>query len=187
MSIVLQLFLTFLKVGLVSFGGGMAIVAVIYDEIQKFAILSAEQFANIVAISQATPGPVAVNVATYIGYVADKIPGSIVATIGVTLPSFVIIIIVCKLVGNRLDNKYIKGALSGVRPATVGMIASSFIVLVAPALFGDDKIGTWFDTLPFDPIACVIFIATIVLVGKFKKSPIKVLILMGCIGAILSI
>ena len=184
---VMQLFMSFFKVGIVSFGGGMAVVALIFDEIQQFGVISKELFANIVAIAQTTPGPVAVNVATYIGYKSGGVLGSVSATLGVCLPSFIIVIIVCKLVGSRLDNKFVKGGLEGIRPATVGMIASAFVVLISPAIFTDTSIGRFFDGLPFDPIALLIFVATVVMVGKFKISPIKVLIIMGCIGAILSI
>lgn len=183
----IQLFISFFKVGIVSFGGGMAVVALIFDEIQKFGVISKELFANIVAIAQATPGPVAINVATYIGYKSGGVLGSLVATLGVALPSFVIVVIVCKLVGSRLDNKYVKGGLEGIRPATVGMIASAFTVVVVPAIFTDASIGGFFDGLPVDPIATAIFVLTIILVGKFKISPIKVLLIMGCIGALLSI
>ena len=187
MTVIVQLFTSFLKVGLLGFGGGMAIISLIYDEIQKFVKITQEQFANIVAISQATPGPVAVNVATYIGYEAAGVPGALVATLGVALPSFVITIIVCRAIGASLENKYVQGALSGIRPATVGMIASAFVVIAAPTLMGATRIGSFGTELPFDPIAVAICAATVLLVGKFKQRPIVILIIMGCIGAILSI
>lgn len=187
MSILLQLFLSFAKVGVLSFGGGMAVISLIYDEIQSFGNISAEQFANMVAISQATPGPVAVNVATFIGYESAGFAGALVATLGVSLPCFVIMLIVCRAIGNKLNNKYIRGALEWVKPACVGMIASAFWVLLLPAIAGNTRIGGFFENMPIDPIAVAMVIATVLLVGKFKKNPIIVILIMGCIGALLSI
>ena len=95
--IYLRLFAAFAKVGLLGFGGGLAIVRLIFDSIQPFMDMSREAFANIVAISQITPGPLAVNTATYVGYEAAGIGGAAAATLGVVIPEFIIMSIVCRM------------------------------------------------------------------------------------------
>jgi chromate transporter len=198
-----DLFISFFKVGLLGFGGGLAIVRLIYDSIQPFMDMSRETFANIVAISQITPGPLAVNTATYVGFEAAGIGGSAAATLGVILPAFIIVSLVCRTIQKFRDSKIINGALQGIRPATMGLIGAAAVTLIAPALAGDGRLGTgllaklgadtaggFFGTLmglPFDAVSVLILIATVILISKYKKSPFLVLIIMGCIGAVLGV
>lgn len=175
MSMLLQLFLCFLKVGLLGFGGGLAIVRLIYDSIQPFMDMSSEMFANIVAISQITPGPLAVNVATYVGYEANGIAGAAIATFGVILSAFIILSIAARMIQRFKESRVVNGILAGIRPATMGLIGAAAVTLVGPALLKDGSI----DILP----VCIM-VATVVLVTKFKKSPLLVLLIMGCIGAV---
>jgi chromate transporter len=198
-----DLFISFFKVGLLGFGGGLAIVRLIYDSIQPFMDMSRETFANIVAISQITPGPLAVNTATYVGFEAAGIGGSAAATLGVILPAFIIVSLVCRTIQKFRDSKIINGALQGIRPATMGLIGAAAATLVAPALAGEGRLGTGLlaklgaDTaggvfgsilgLPFDAVSVLILIATVILISKYKKSPFLVLIIMGCIGAVLGV
>lgn len=198
-----NLFISFFKVGILGFGGGLAIVRLIYDSIQPFMDMSRETFANIVAISQITPGPLAVNTATYVGFEAAGIGGSAAATFGVILPAFLIVSLVCRTIQKFRDSKIVNGALQGIRPATMGLIGAAAVTLVAPALAGDGRLGTGLlaklgaDTaggvfgsllgLPFDAVSVLILIATVILISKYKKSPFLVLIIMGCIGAVLGV
>ena len=198
-----NLFISFFKVGLLGFGGGLAIVRLIYDSIQPFMDMSRETFANIVAISQITPGPLAVNTATYVGFEAAGIGGSAAATFGVILPAFLIVSLVCRTIQKFRDSKVVNGALQGIRPATMGLIGAAAATLVAPALAGEGRLGTGLlaklgaDTaggvfgsifgLPFDAVSVLILIATVILISKYKKSPFLVLIIMGCIGAVLGV
>lgn len=198
-----NLFISFFKVGLLGFGGGLAIVRLIYDSIQPFMDMSRETFANIVAISQITPGPLAVNTATYVGFEAAGIGGSAAATFGVILPAFLIVSLVCRTIQKFRDSKIVNGALQGIRPATMGLIGAAAATLVAPALAGDGRLGTGLlaklgaDTasgvfgsllgLPFDAVSVLILVATVILISKYKKSPFLVLIIMGCIGAVLGV
>ena len=198
-----DLFISFFKVGLLGFGGGLAIVRLIYDSIQPFMDMSRETFANIVAISQITPGPLAVNTATYVGFEAAGIGGSATATLGVILPAFIIVSLVCRTIQKFRDSRLINGALQGIRPATMGLIGAAAVTLIAPALAGDGRLGTgllaklgadsaggFFGTLmglPFDAVSVLILIATVILISKYKKSPFLVLIIMGCIGAVLGV
>lgn len=187
--IYIQLFLSFFKVGLLGFGGGLAIVRLIYDSVQPFMDMSRESFANIVAISQITPGPLAVNTATYVGFEAAGLGGSLAATTGVVLPAFIIVSIVCRTMQKFKDSKWIRGAMAGIRPAVMGLIASAAVTLVPPSLAGESRIGS--SLIPaltgtsVDIIAVVIMLITVVLMYRFKKSPFVVLIIMGIIGALL--
>jgi len=200
---VLRLFLSFFKVGLLGFGGGLAIVRLIFDSIQPFLDMSRETFANIVAISQITPGPLAVNTATYVGYEAAGIAGAAAATFGVVLPAFIIVSLVCRAIQKFKDSKVVNGALAGIRPATMGLIGAAAATLVKPSLAGAGRLGTGLLTKlgadagsgilsaisgsPVDLISVIILIATVVLIAKYKKSPFLVLLIMGCLGAVLGV
>lgn len=197
-----QLFISFFKVGLLGFGGGLAIVRLIYDSIQPFLDMSQETFANIVAISQITPGPLAVNTATFVGYEAAGIGGSAAATFGVILPAFIIVSLVCRTIQKFRDSKIVNGALSGIRPATMGLIAAAAATLVKPSLAGEGRLGcgllerlgagsgelfTMISGSPVDIISVIILVATVIMISKYKKSPFLVLIIMGCLGAVLGV
>ena len=197
-----QLFISFFKVGLLGFGGGLAIVRLIYDSVQPFLDMSQETFANIVAISQITPGPLAVNTATYVGYEAAGIGGSLAATFGVILPAFIIVSLVCRTIQKFRDSKIVNGALSGIRPATMGLIGAAAATLVKPSLAGQGRLGCGLLTKlgaeasgifglisgsPVDVISVIILVATVIMIAKYKKSPFLVLIIMGCLGAVLGV
>lgn len=201
--IYLRLFAAFAKVGLLGFGGGLAIVRLIYDSIQPFMSMSQEMFANIVAISQITPGPLAVNTATYVGYIAAGIRGASAATLGVVLPEFIIMSIVVRMITRFRDNKWVNGAMNGIRPATIGLIGAAAVMLIAPAVAGEGRLGkgllaklgvdmtqgfaAGFFGLPVDIVSLVLLALTVVLMVRYKKSPIFVLVLMGCLGAVLGV
>jgi len=201
--IYIRLFAAFAKVGLLGFGGGLAIVRLIYDSIQPFMSMSREMFANIVAISQITPGPLAVNTATYVGYIAAGVGGAAVATLGVVLPEFIIMSVVVRMITRFKDSKWVNGALSGIRPATIGLIGAAAVMLIAPAVAGEGRLGrgllaklgvdltqgfaAGFFGLPVDIVSLVLLALTVVLMVRYKKSPIFVLLLMGCLGAVLGV
>ena len=191
----LSLFATFFKIGLVGFGGGLAIVTLIFDNIQQFGLMTQEQFANIVAISQITPGPLATNVATYVGHEFAGMSGAIVATLGVSLPAFILLGIVCRMLKQFNDSWVVKGALKGIRPATIGLIAAAVVTLTVPAIAGESRLGStllvnlgaWLSQTPVDLIAVIMTLATALIIVKSKKSPIIILLIMGCIGAIIGV
>ena len=201
--ILIRLFLSFFKVGLLGFGGGLAIVRLIYDSIQPFLDMSRETFANIVAISQITPGPLAVNTATYVGYEAAGIKGALSATLGVVLPAFIIVSIVARMIQQFRDSRIVNGALTGIRPATMGLIGAAIVTLIVPALAGEGRLGAGLLSRtgislsggiggllmnsPVDIISVIILAATVLLIVRYKKSPIFVLVIMGCIGAVLGV
>lgn len=190
--ILLQLYWAFFKVGALGFGGGLAIIQLIYETIQPFTSMTQAEFANIVAIAQVTPGPVAINTATYVGYETAGLVGAAVATIGVATPAFIIISIAARMLSKYKESKVVLGALGGVRPATLAMMATAIITVGVPAFVTENplaginigkEISLLGTTGTIDIIAVLITIATVVLIGKFKISSIKTLMKMAAVGA----
>ncbi|MGF6377039.1 chromate transporter [Clostridiales Family XIII bacterium PM5-7] len=169
--IYLQLFLVFAKIGLFGFGGGMAMLPMIYQSAKTFELMSAEEFSDLVAISQVTPGPIAVNAATYVGYNAGGIFGAAVATFGVALPSFILILLACYFLNRFKETKAIDSAFTGIRPVTVGLVGAA-VFFTGQSAFAE-----------IEPVPVAICLGTIVLIGKFKVSPIIVMVIAGVIGA----
>lgn len=138
--ILISLFLIFAKIGLIGFGGGYAILTIIQQELTQRGWIGQQEFADIAAISQITPGPIAVNAATYVGYRIAGFWGSVVATLGVSLPSFVLVIIAAHFILKFKTSRVVESCMKGIRPVTVAFIASaaiffaleSFINLQAP-------------------------------------------------------
>lgn len=192
-----KLFLAFFKIGLFGFGGGLAIIQLIYDSIKEFANISPEQFANIVAIAQVTPGPVAVNSATYVGYEVGGYLGSALATLGVATPAFIIIAMVANAVERYKESAAVKGSLEGIRPATVGLIAAAVITIGEAAVMPEHSLGGNFSLLRdmtisvggmrIDVISIVLCGLTILLIQKFKINPMLVLVIIACVGAVVGV
>lgn len=186
--IFVYLFSVFFKIGAFSFGGGMAMLPLIFQSVQDFGFMSAEDFSNLVALSQITPGPIAVNAATFVGYNYAGVAGAAVATLGVSLPAFIIMLIVMKCLDKFHSSRTLQGALAGIRPVTVGLIAAASIfvaenILVKGKLIAPELLSDF--TAYVNVIPCLIFAATLILAGKFKLNPIVICIIMGVIGAIL--
>lgn len=171
--IYLQLFFVFAKIGLFGFGGGMAMLPIIYQGAKQFGLMSADEFSSLVAISQVTPGPIAVNAATYVGFSCGGTLGAFAATFGVALPSFILVITVCYFINKFKESRIIDGAFVGIRPVTAGLIAAAVIFMGESAFAG------------LNPVAIVISAATVILAGKFKVSPIAIIIGAGVLGAVL--
>jgi chromate transporter len=133
--IFLELAWSFFKIGLFSFGGGYAMVPLMEREIAAHGWLAAREFADIVAISQMTPGPIAVNAATYIGFRVAGVAGSASATLGVFLPSLFLVLLVAHFLRKFKESPFIEGVLSGIRPATVGLIASAVVFFAEMSVF----------------------------------------------------
>lgn len=136
MNIYLSLFLTFLKIGAVSFGGGYGMLALIRETVVGNGWLTEAELLNFIAVSESTPGPIAINMATFIGTSQGGVLGAICATLGVILPSFVIILIIAALVRNFLKYRGVQAALRGIRPAVVALIVATGLILTLETLFG---------------------------------------------------
>ena len=156
--IYLQLFLSYLKIGFFGFGGGYAMLSLIQNEIvEQRGWITASEFADIVAVSQMTPGPIAINSATYIGYSVAGIWGSVVATFAVCLPALTLMLLITRFFLKLRDNRYVKGAVTGMKPVVVGMIGAAALLLMFPhsgesaafvdawswLLFGLTLLGSW--------------------------------------------
>lgn len=141
-----QLLLVYLKVGLFGFGGGYAMLSLIQNEIvTKHAWLTEQQFTDIIAVSQVTPGPIGINSATYVGYsVTGSVWGSILATVAVCIPSFIMVIAIALAFAKVRHNRWVYAAFTGIRPASVGLIAAAALMLSLRAGF----IGNWIAAEP---------------------------------------
>lgn len=127
--ILLRLFLTFLEIGAVSFGGGYGMISMIREKVLSFGWLTEGEFLNFIAVSESTPGPLAVNMATFIGSSQAGFPGALLATLGVVLPSFVIILLIAALIRGFMQYRGVKAILFGIRPCIVGMLMATAVTM----------------------------------------------------------
>jgi chromate transporter len=169
-----QLFSTFFKIGIFGFGGGYAMLSLIQHEVVvHHGWLTSAEFADILAISQMTPGPISINSATYIGYTASgSIWGSALATFAISLPSFIIMLTICRMIARFKNNKYIAAAFLGLRPAVVGLIAAAALLLLTGDNFSDYK-------------SVAIFLVAFFAVWRLKLHPILIILMAGGAGAVL--
>jgi len=186
--IFLTLFLTFFKIGLFTFGGGYAMLPLISQEVEAHNWIDETAFTNFIAVSESTPGPFAINMATYIGSetggeygVLGSIFGSFCATLGVVLPSFIVILIVAKCYEKFKNSKVVKGCMTGLKPAVVGLIAAAIIPIVITVLFPNGLSLSVFKGIDFY-VSLIIFILGTILAFK-KVHPIIII----CISAVLGI
>ena len=140
--ILIELFLTFLKIGVVSFGGGYAMISLIREDCLTNGWLNEEELLNFIAVAESTPGPIAVNMATFVGSSQGGILGALVATLGVVLPSFVIIILIATVLTRVLKYAGVKATLKGIRPAVVGMIMATFFTMLLGVVFSIKTVGS---------------------------------------------
>lgn len=166
----IALFWSFLKIGIFGFGGGYAILALIENEVVDIhGWMTTTEFTDIVAISQATPGPIVINCATYVGYTAtDSIIGSAIATFAVCLPSLILASLAARFIYKFRDNKYVDAAFKGLRPAVVGLILAAGLTLINHDNFTD--------------YISVIIFAVVAVCSYFKVNPIFLLMLSGIAG-----
>ncbi|MBQ5648286.1 MAG: chromate transporter [Alistipes sp.] len=175
--IYLQLFLSYLKNGFFGFGGGYAMLSLIQNEIvEQRGWLTSMQFADIVAVSQITPGPIAINSATYVGYEVAGIAGSVIATFAVCLPSLTLMLFLTWFFIRHRDNRYIQTIVKAVGPIVVGMIASAALLMMFPIKTPNENfIDVW---------SWLLFFA--VLYGSYKKvNPILMIVLSAAAGVVL--
>lgn len=183
-----KLFYIFFYIGLFSFGGGYAMLPLIYQAIQNFHIMSAHEFSNVVALSQMTPGPIAVNAATYVGFKSAGFWGAAFATLGVSLPSFLLILTIAAFFNKFKTSPVIQAVLTGIRPATVGMIATAVLFFWNTAIFRE---GFFSMNMVHNPLhylnipGLIIFGLTIAGAKYGRMGPITLTIIGGVLGAIL--
>lgn len=180
--IYLQLFYTFFKIGLFGFGGGYAMLSMIQGEVvTRYNWISTQEFTDIVAISQSTPGPIGINAATYVGFTTTgNVWGSVLATLAVVLPSFILMLTISKFFLKYQKNPAVEAVFSGLRPAVVGLLASAALVLMNVENFGSPSK----DSYTFI-ISVIIFLVAFVGTIKFKVNPILMIISCGVAGLLL--
>lgn len=178
MSAVLDVLLTFIKIGIISFGGGYGMISIIFNETERLGI-TVEQFADLTAIDLVVPGPIAINASTYVGFLHSGIWGALAATIGVCLPGYVIVLLVMRAMDKFKRNTLLQGFLSGVKPAAVGLIAAAAVAIALGVLMTPGA------ALPFSPVAAAIFLAVTVASIVFSVDPILLTVLAGIAGAFL--
>ena len=185
--IYLKLFLTFLKIGAVSFGGGYGMISMIREECLNHGWLTEEELLNFIAVAESTPGPIAVNMATFVGSSQGSLLGSFVATMGVVLPSFVIILLIASLFTKLLKYAGVKAVLGGIRPAIVGMILAT-AVTTALSVFASLGAASKAVTVEWKSIVVFALICAAWWgLKKWKKSPpspILLILLSGVLGVI---
>ena len=187
MPILVDLFLTFFKIGLVSFGGGYAMIPLVTDEALRYGF-SSEAVLNFIAVAESTPGPIAINMATFIGSAKAGILGSMLATLGVVLPSFIIILIISSVIKGLMQFGGVKAFLNGLRPVVVGLIVGTAITLLLTVIL---SIKNVYQLIVFDWKALVIFSAVALIGWSYKKlnkkavSPILLIIISAVLGLLL--
>ena len=178
----LQLFYTFFKIGMFGFGGGYAVLSMIQGEVvTRYGWLTAQEFTDIVAVSQMTPGPIGINTATYVGFTATgSVWGSLIATFAVVLPSFILMLAISKFFLKYQKHPAVEAVFSGLRPAVVGLLASAALVLM-----NKDNFGAPQEDVQAFAVSCLIFLVAFIGTRKYKVSPILMIVACGVAGLLL--
>ena len=176
----LELFVTFFKIGLFTFGGGYAMLPLIQEAVLDKSWATEAELVNFIAISESTPGPFAVNMSTYIGTEQAGFLGAFFATLGVVLPSFIIILIVAKCYEKFQSSKIVKGCMSGLKPCVVGLIGAAVINIAITVLFPEEIFLAAFSGVNIY-ISLAIFAVMVVLAFK-KVHPILIICMSAVIG-----
>lgn len=170
--IYLQLFFEFAKAGLFAIGGGLATLPFLQDISLRTAWYTSDQLADMIAVSECTPGPIGVNMSTYTGYTVAGIPGAIVATLGLIFPSIIVIIIVARILKAFQDNRYVKAAFYGLRPASTGLIAAACLGVCQIALFQEgtlQSLKTAVSGIRYPALILAVVLWLLMNLGTFKK------------------
>ena len=183
--IFLELFLGFLKVGCFAFGGAYGAIPLIRDVVLSYGWLSDEMLTYMIAVSESTPGPIMVNLATYVGSSQAGLPGAVIATLAVVLPSFLIILLITAMLKNVLKNKYVQAILRGLKPCVIGIVLATGIYMVLKNCF-----GTVTDAAFNGKGILVTLILTACLFGykfmiKKKLPPIALIVLSAVLGMLI--
>lgn len=186
--IYLDLFLSFLKIGVVSFGGGYGMLSIIRETVISNGWLTEEQVLDFVAVSESTPGPIAINMATFVGSSQGGLLGAFCTTFGVILPAFLIIFLIASVLNNLLKYKSVQGVLAGIRPCVVGLILGTAVIMFLKVILnltvvGDAVSFNWRGLIVFAVIAAVRIIADKKF--KIKLSPIVLILISAAMGILL--
>ena len=195
--IFMSLFLVFVKIGLVTFGGGYAMIPLIQMEMQNAGWLDPKEFADIVSISQMTPGPIGINAATYVGFRVAGISGSICATLGVFLPSFLLIMMAAAFFEKFNENRIVKAIFSGIRPATIGLIFIAALFFAQVSVFcsplGIENVGRFLlakkiespFSFKLNTGGLIIFLLIFLGITRLRLSAILLILISAVLGILL--
>jgi chromate transporter len=185
----IELFFVFLKIGAITFGGGYAMLALIQAEVVGRGWCSPVEFADLAAAAQMTPGPVAINTATYVGMKTAGMAGALMATLGFVLPSIVIATLISLFLHHAGKNRYVEGALAGIRSASVGLIFAAVVFFAENSILSrhlPDNISKMtadgFKGLTLMPGPLIIFFAVILGAGVFKLKPVPAILFSMILG-----
>ena len=191
MSLYLRLFWEFFKTGLSAVGGGMATLPFMYDISDKTGWFTHSMLADMVAVSESTPGPIGVNMATYVGFVTGGIPGAVVATVGLVTPSVIVILLIARVLKAFRENQYVDAGFYGLRPCSVGLIAAAGVLVIKLALFNTElyaSTGALLDLFNFKAlILAAVLLAATRCIKKLKGlHPIVFILASAVIGIVFS-
>ena len=191
MMLYLRLFWELFKTGLFAVGGGMATLPFLYDMSAKTGWFSPAQLADMIAVSESTPGPIGVNMATYVGFSTAGIPGAVLATLGLVTPSVIIILLIARVLHAFRQNRYVDAAFYGLRPCSVGLIAAAGLLVVRIALFDVElfhSTGAFLDLLRPKALllAALLLVLTNAVKATKKLHPVVFILASAVLGVLLS-
>ena len=191
MSLYLRLFWEFFKTGLFAVGGGMATLPFMYDISDKTGWFTHSMLADMVAVSESTPGPIGVNMATYVGFVTGGIPGSVVATVGLVTPSVIVILLIARVLKAFRENQYVDAGFYGLRPCSIGLIAAAGVLVIKLALFNTELYASTGALLDLSNVKALILAAVLLAATRCIKKlkglhPIVFILASAVIGIVFS-
>ena len=191
MSLYLRLFWEFFKTGLFAVGGGMATLPFMYAISDKTGWFTHSMLADMVAVSESTPGPIGVNMATYVGFVTGGIPGSVVATVGLVTPSVIVILLIARVLKAFRENQYVDAGFYGLRPCSIGLIAAAGVLVIKLALFNTELYASTGALLDLFNVKALILAAVLLAATRCIKKlkglhPIVFILASAVIGIVFS-
>lgn len=185
--IYLQLFYEFFKTGLFAIGGGLATLPFLDAMATKTGWFTPQQLADMVAISESTPGPIGINMATYVGFTTAGIPGAVIATLGLIAPSIIVIIIIAAILNRFKENRIVQNIFYGLRPASLGLITAAFVSLVTMSIMTLGSVSfAGGINLTIDCKALILAAVLFVVTNKTKLHPAVFLLASAIVGAVFS-
>ena len=191
MSLYLRLFWEFFKTGLFAVGGGMATLPFMYDISDKTGWFTHSMLADMVAVSESTPGPIGVNMATYVGFVTGGVPGAVIATVGLVTPSVIVILLIARVLKAFRENQYVDAGFYGLRPCSVGLIAAAGVLVIKLALFNTELYASTGALLDLFNVKALILAAVLLVATRCIKKlkglhPIVFILASAVIGIVFS-
>ena len=191
MSLYLRLFWEFFKTGLFAVGGGMATLPFMYDISDKTGWFTHSMLADMVAVSESTPGPIGVNMATYVGFVTGGVPGAVIATVGLVTPSVIVILLIARVLKAFRENQYVDAGFYGLRPCSIGLIAAAGVLVVKLALFNTELYASTGAIADLFNVKALILAAVLLAVTRCIKKlkglhPIVFILASAVIGIVFS-